>query len=1408
MKKMRKIGKTRIIYIFLCLLLIYTGSSSQMQRHFILMSKTNIKASSETIYFQIRDQNNQVLNFENYLVYVNSTLLVTPSFTANSSDELNITVFDLTNTTQITQQNYTVQASNNHVIIWLDIVHVKNDTDQRILFDYMEDPQEGHFQAQYSLYNETNEQTPDWISIDPFVVPIGRGEIIVKENQTSTGLVSTDTKNHSKILQLYRDYDYSCAGGGDLYWGIFNIEMGNLEETCILEFWTWINTLTNYVPVLERDDEIQFYITHDDDLDHIAGGITFTYNTADFMNGSSGLNDDEIAYGSLPGGSWPGFEEWTHIKMKVENSQVTYYLNNVEIGTYDSDLAVGETIKFRVKYTGKETAPKKYLLDAIDFSTDPSGSYFEGRSFLYNYSLHSAAYETLSIDPYETETFELSDLTNYSYRIRDISDHDLEQTDLVEEVIYDRYFTQCQIAYTDLNSHEIEFSNFITKIKDSPFSKEKVLSQSNFIAEVNKSIIILTYSKDLELIKTYVINISSGINRITIEIEALKISNYSPESIFVDLEDGFHYQGAYSFDLETPNRLPTSAFTDPNLPQGTDLKVINRYLDHNKVLKFERVFNQDFDPAIFQDLGTAQSSGTIEFYFLSTLYFDEDFFEDPNIIECIFGESNGSDYNDLVQAFNISVQFDDLLFSNETVNTSMAANTWNHVRLTFNSSENYFQGWHNGNYMGNFTYFNTSGIDIDKMVISLHSFEFDLGLSQTMYFDALDFSWFDDDYYFGRNLDLNSSEDLVNQIAFPNWEEGYYQKTAINDLLQWNSTQDYLSLDNVSSVTRLNPVQDQISTSITRKDIWNLTSNTSDDCILQYNLSSETQTNNLSLELVITNASTSLNLSIEFWNATALIAGARLGTIQESGGEYKQKYYDGSSWQTSSFSVFNISEWFLFTMQIEEGELSYYTIREYFSDEEQFDFEIKQYSGTDANISHIILRLNPNESVIIDSMSLSSEDQYQSQMSRFENSTAHPLTSIRQDHIFFVPPSSVEVFGLPAGTYLYTIRDVANNILQTYNLIAENETQIDYFSEYLRSCLVILKNQRGDALEFNSFDVRKNGSRIQGELFQEVLGDSINLTVYDLFGDFIDSLEYTIQDRDNFITINLTVYSLKIVSNLNLESFTNLSKSPTEFSISQYIAPLEILTFNLLEGTYQFNYVDDSESQTSHDLTLSISADRIVILNTSWNQIYFGVFDESGLGIDRNIVRLLIENERKDFGFNLIKSNIANIKALDYFNQSLFNQDVNFSGLTEYNLFVPVYNLIIFNNYSLPVKLTIQREILGVIKFVYELGATQGTSIRLLRDVKYDLEARFLNGTIAYETTIELDEQNTIVSFGFATLAGEVSLEAVTIVDHLISLSILGVTALAFSLAGSNSIRIISRTSKRKAISSRRVLPF
>jgi hypothetical protein len=191
----------------------------------------------------------------------------------------------------------------------------------------------------------------------------------------------------------------------------------------------------------------------------------------------------------------------------------------------------------------------------------------------------------------------------------------------------------------------------------------------------------------------------------------------------------------------------------------------------------------------------------------------------------------------------------------------------------------------------------------------------------------------------------------------------------------------------------------------------------------------------------------------------------------------------------------------------------------------------------------------------------------------------------------------------------------------------------------------------------------------------------------------------------------------------------------------------EIIDFLLENGTYILNWTNgENNITTTYNITLD--CDRSLILDSSYFEVYFGLFTNDGLGLDHDFVRFYINGDRKDFGEIMLTQDSNALLVMDYFNHTLYSATMNLRPYEdgEWNIFAEIFTLNLFNNYTYLIDVMIER---NDIEIRCTIPPQMSFEYRFIPNVEYKIVWYHENGTEIDSMDLEFEENGQIVSFGF-----------------------------------------------------------
>lgn len=224
----------------------------------------------------------------------------------------------------------------------------------------------------------------------------------------------------------------------------------------------------------------------------------------------------------------------------------------------------------------------------------------------------------------------------------------------------------------------------------------------------------------------------------TINIDSLRVQNNADEPIRTEMVENQHYKGTYSFNDDIVNQKPASL----SFNSASQNYIVNEYQNHQKVLK---IGAQSANWVGNYFTFSSQTVGSIDLWIYIPSSRSSDF-RLYNRFYIVF------DTNGYIRMYN----------NTNLISLGLYADQWVqlHIEFTSNNATLYIDG-----ILKAFKFTNLNGNfgSITQLWLG-HN----LITTDSIYVDAIDFSW-SGSYYLNRNCELNTSAELYNCNAFPNW---------------------------------------------------------------------------------------------------------------------------------------------------------------------------------------------------------------------------------------------------------------------------------------------------------------------------------------------------------------------------------------------------------------------------------------------------------------------------------------------------------------------------------------------------------------------------------------------------------------------------------------------------------------
>ena len=353
------------------------------------------------------------------------------------------------------------------------------------------------------------------------------------------------------------------------------------------------------------------------------------------------------------------------------------------------------------------------------------------------------------------------------------------------------------------------------------------------------------------------------------------------------------------------------------------------------------------------------------------------------------------------------------------------------------------------------------------------------------------------------------------------------------------------------------------------------------------------------------------------------------------------------------------------------------------------------------------------------------------------------------------PQGSQEIYmDFPEDFIVYVYED--NQQVESFNITTSQDLQVLVYEKINTQIVyIILYDSNNEYLNFNNFQIDINytlqefeylNKRLSINQFYVDIETQFDYNIYDSFDALVKSdTDITIE---TFIDIVLDVYELKIKNEASEYVSYTLENVDTSSEKEGLLLPEEISYYYLASNNYSLQYINNEDSSTNiYDF--EFTDNKIIVINSTYFDVYLALFTYDGIGIDRNLLRFYVNGERKDFGFITFTQDINNLKILDYFNNTIKDTTVNLRQWSEYSLFIEIYTLNVINNFNRTVRVQIERSDTDIV-FEQTIDSLLSFPYRFIPNIEYEiiiLERN--NNTVLDKRTVNLTENGQIADFGF-----------------------------------------------------------
>ncbi len=357
-------------------------------------------------------------------------------------------------------------------------------------------------------------------------------------------------------------------------------------------------------------------------------------------------------------------------------------------------------------------------------------------------------------------------------------------------------------------------------------------------------------------------------------------------------------------------------------------------------------------------------------------------------------------------------------------------------------------------------------------------------------------------------------------------------------------------------------------------------------------------------------------------------------------------------------------------------------------------------------------------SLYIDGYINSEYPEYFPNIARIDNTTVEPLAIPIDNTFSYLNPYHFILSNCSTNILTLHISDMYNNTLE-YSSVNKNE-EYRYIPDEIRQAFISIRNQQGQYLNWENYRLYLNGTVLYSNTFERVLNSVWNITIKDNFDYQLASTLHTIDRDSNYIDITLTQYSLKIYNQQEVYNYVNITKDPLYYDNdnywSQWIAPNEIIDYQLYSGYYVVN-VSNNEESSFAAYSYTLNNDDILIIssdNTITNTITNIQNVNTTLGNQITAVNITIDNVNSSISNQIVSVdiNLGNVNStlgtqLLNLETALLNVNSSLSVLyasidtSIVSMNNTIYNAVISSNTSL---YTQGNQILGNLTYVLQFN--------------------------------------------------------------------------------------------------------
>ncbi len=340
-----------------------------------------------------------------------------------------------------------------------------------------------------------------------------------------------------------------------------------------------------------------------------------------------------------------------------------------------------------------------------------------------------------------------------------------------------------------------------------------------------------------------------------------------------------------------------------------------------------------------------------------------------------------------------------------------------------------------------------------------------------------------------------------------------------------------------------------------------------------------------------------------------------------------------------------------------------------------------------------------------------------------------------------IPDSVIEIF-LGQTLYNATYFNPENNLTTIYNFNMNQNRSIT-LNSVLYNVNFTLTDQYDNQLDESKYSLYIYGIERNFEVI-ELYSENVPIVVYDRFEIIAFNQNVDLSGLSEY-EIVIPIYEFEIeYFATEIGNFT-LKEDITQKTYSFALNSNEGRTFKLSSANYTLTFLN-LENLRIYIYNITLDSDYTLVINSSFYNVYFSIFGIDGIGLDNNFFRFYVNGIRKTLGNVELNVEDNDLLILDFFNNVIYNETVNLSDKTEYNIYVEMYTIEIRNAYNYAIDLVFERNNMTVN---ITIPAQFSLEYRFILNIEYNITwYKSSDGSYVGNTEIEFTKENLIISFG------------------------------------------------------------